>query len=98
VAVPVPLGGQQVGDQVAAEHEEDVNPQESPGKSGQLLMKGNNRNNGQTAQSIQARPSESGLIGCRAFRGMCRHCADPPRLTAMIRILARSMGKKRREK
>ncbi len=56
-AVPVPLGGQQVGDQVSAEHEEDVDPEEPPGKCGQLLMKGNNGNNGQCAQPIQARPS-----------------------------------------
>ena len=53
----IPFGHQQVGDEVAAEHEKDVDPEEAPGKCGQLLMKSDNGNNGQSAQPIQARPS-----------------------------------------
>ena len=96
MTVPVPVGDQQIGDQVPAEHEEDIDPEEPPGKCGQLLVKGNNRDNSQGAQPIQPRPPCRGLIGCRAFHGMCRHCADPPGSQQCSRILARSMREETR--
>ena len=71
--VAVPLGGKQVGDQVSAEDEEDIDPEESAGKGRELLVKGQDREHGQRPDPIQSwyAPRRRGLRPQCAFsRGL----------------------------
>jgi hypothetical protein len=45
--VLVPLRDEQIRDEVPAQYEEDIYPEKSPRKHGQLLMKGDNGDNGE---------------------------------------------------
>ena len=78
-AVPVPLGDQQIRDQVPAEHEKDVNAEEAPGKRRELLMKGDNGKHGQRAQPVQPRRPRGPRGRSRTFHWFIHHhSADTP--------------------
>ena len=51
--VPGPVGGEQVGDQVAAQDKKDINPEKPAVKRRELLMKGDNRKHGQRPDTIE---------------------------------------------
>jgi hypothetical protein len=77
--VLVPLRDEQIRDEVPAQHEKDIYPEKSARKHGQLFMKGDNGDNGERPDPIEARQPRCRRFDRRAVTGLfCHHCAVPP--------------------
>ena len=83
-AAPIPRRGEQVGDQVSADDEEDIHAQEASGQPGYSLVEGQDHEHRDSPQAVQAtsprarpggagltggRPGAAGTAGCQPFAG-----------------------------
>jgi hypothetical protein len=53
-AAGVPLAGQQVGYQVAAQHEEDIDAEEATRQYREVLVKDKHRNHGESTDAVES--------------------------------------------